>query len=50
MNKSNVMIENDTPIYIVDIYVNNTQIENVDSYNYWDRDIASETNTQRQGD
>ena len=43
MNKSKtkVMMENDRPIY-----VNNTQLENVESYTYLDRDITPETKTK----
>ena len=43
MNKSKtkMMMENNTPIY-----ANNTQIENVESYIYWNRDTAPETKTK----
>ncbi|KAK2191817.1 hypothetical protein NP493_44g01004 [Ridgeia piscesae] len=34
-------MENDTPIY-----VNNTQIKNVESTSTWDRDTAPETKTK----
>ena len=39
--QNNVMMENDTPIY-----VNKTQIENVESYIYLDRDTTPETKTK----
>jgi len=43
-NKLNtdVMIENDTQIY-----VNNTQVENDESYVSWDRDATPETKTRQ---